>query len=517
MKLSFILTTVLCLVESIAPRCVPCPAIPNHSAPPGYTRILYNETNEHIENPDRGFVYEDISYSSNPTNMSVSDLDEIRAKYGITMVRKQFVLDEFVTSNISSEFLQFVDNNLDNIQTAGFTAIIRFSYTFNLTTAAPYGDATKDWILQHIEQLTPIFHKYEGILSSVEAGFIGVRGEWFYTTHFGDPMTLNYTAYPEFGYPEDLWQDRKDVFEALLDAIPASIQVQVPYPQTKVDLLGDTTPAGSFDEYLRSDKGRTGHHNECFLASDTDGGTYQNKTFEYPYLEEDTKYCMMGGQTCEWKSGDHQRSDCTTALSEMAMFHWSYLNQNFYTGILDEWKRQGCYEEIHRRLGYRYLLTEAVLPDSVLVGETLCFVLYIKNSGFGTPVKPLNMSLLLHSPLTGQFYAAHFYRPMLSGWRPEKVTKIQASFQMPPFMFEDDYDVYLMIRNKDLPDRSDYYILFANENVPDHSAGLNNMQHSIHVYGNYSDICGAGIYPFTAPNPSRYKRSFQGFTGGPIG
>ena len=41
-----------------------------------------------------------------------------------------------------------------------------------------------------------------------------------------------------------------------------------------------------------------GHHNDCFLASSTDFGTYDDKSVEYPYLTEDTKYTVMGGETC---------------------------------------------------------------------------------------------------------------------------------------------------------------------------------------------------------------------------
>ena len=42
----------------------------------------------------------------------------------------------------------------------------------------------------------------------------------------------------------------------------------------------------------------TGHHNDCFLASSLDRGTYINRSLEYPYLKDDTKYTVMGGETC---------------------------------------------------------------------------------------------------------------------------------------------------------------------------------------------------------------------------
>ena len=42
-----------------------------------------------------------------------------------------------------------------------------------------------------------------------------------------------------------------------------------------------------------NDISKTGHHNDCFLASDTDLGTYTNIDDEKAYLESDTKYTSM--------------------------------------------------------------------------------------------------------------------------------------------------------------------------------------------------------------------------------
>lgn len=54
---------------------------------------------------------------------------------------------------------------------------------------------------------------------------------------------------------------------------------------------------------------RTGHHNDCFLASDTDFGTYSdgNIDAEKSYIEGETKYTIMGGETCQVNA---PRSEC---------------------------------------------------------------------------------------------------------------------------------------------------------------------------------------------------------------
>ena len=76
---------------------------------------------------------------------------------------------------------------------------------------------------------------------------------------------------------------------------------------------------------------RTGHHNDCFLASHDDYGTYLDKKLEYPYLETDTKYSAMEGETCKYNL---PRSNCPTTLKELDMFSWSYLNIDFHPKVL---------------------------------------------------------------------------------------------------------------------------------------------------------------------------------------
>jgi hypothetical protein len=42
----------------------------------------------------------------------------------------------------------------------------------------PWGDAAKNIVLQHIDQLKPIFVQYERVITSIEAGFIGAWGQY---------------------------------------------------------------------------------------------------------------------------------------------------------------------------------------------------------------------------------------------------------------------------------------------------------------------------------------------------
>merc|ERR1712107_76842 len=82
---------------------------------------------------------------------------------------------------------------------------------------------------------------------------------------------------------------------------------------------------------------RLGHHNDCFLASETDIGTFQDDT-DRQYLADDTVSLAMGGETC---GVFPPRTNCTTSLEELARYHWSYLNRMYHHDVLDGWQTEG--------------------------------------------------------------------------------------------------------------------------------------------------------------------------------
>ncbi|KAK6179067.1 hypothetical protein SNE40_011511 [Patella caerulea] len=423
------------------------------------------------------------------------------------MVWRYFVLDKYVSSHISSTYLKDVDNDLQSLTDAGFTVTVRFCYTLKMKSQAPYGDANKYWVLEHIKQLKPILQKHEGVLTSVEAGFIGIWGEWYYTTHFGDPNKRDHHKYPKHGYSDSIWNDRKEVLTAVLDAVPQSVQVQIRYPSIKRDMW-DEKPT-SYSEILKhGHKARTGHHNDCFLSSDNDVGTYHNKAVDYPYLHADTEYCVIGGETCAVTKND--RDKCPTALKEMAYFHWTFLNEGYNRDVYAIWKKDGCYEEVHRRLGYRLSLSQTILPDSVHPGGTLCYQFTIKNDGFAAPAKSMNVYIVLHSQHDGKYFAAELSHDTRT-WQPGH-HDIQGSVHVTRAFQQGSYDTYLAIGDKVLKDRSDFYVLLANKDVPDHAAGLNNLHHTVKVDTHHSGDAGscASIIPWTPPKRSRHSRVFKG-------
>jgi hypothetical protein len=310
--------------------------------------VFYTESNEDFVNPDRGFYHYTETRASNYNPLVLNDLVSKRTTFFTppqgnymiksAMVFRYFVLDDFVNSDISSTFLNQVSADFNIARQAGVRLIIRFTYTINPTTSCgasacpPYGDATKARVLAHITQLKPILQANEDVISVVQMGFIGVWGEQYYTDHFGDPSSNG-----DGKITDPNWQKRNEVLTALLDAVPASRMVQVRYPQLKQRFIyGINAPVNSAaitanQAHKGTNIARIGLHNDCFLASADDFGTY----FDYgssstspsnqigilkPYFAADGKFTVVGGETC---SDDYSpQNNCgALAVPEMQSLH----------------------------------------------------------------------------------------------------------------------------------------------------------------------------------------------------
>nr|KAG5709893.1 hypothetical protein BaRGS_029935 [Batillaria attramentaria] len=391
------------------------------------------------------------------------------------MIRRNFVLDTFRNSRISDEFLDVIRHDLDLVDSASFTVVLHFSYTDIPRHEPPYGDASKDIVLQHIQQLSPIFHKYEAIITVLEAGFIGTWGEWHSTDYFGNPQPHTPGHEPTTRLMPEALADRKDVLLALLHAAPKSIQVAVRYPAQKMYMMG-SEPATLQGVQRGDDNARTANHNACFLANDGDAGTYRNKNVEYPYLEQDTRYTSMGGETC--RISDSDRHECPTALKELSMFHWVYLNEAYNKDVYAVWKQQGCYEEIHRRLGYRLVITKAILPDTVRSGDNMCVHLEFTNTGFHASLKLLSLRVVLQSA-AGNYYASEIPGVEVRDWQPGQTQTISTALHVQPSMPQGQYKVLVALSDRLLSNRADYNVLLANDGVPLYTEGLNDLQHMV--------------------------------------
>ena len=426
-----------------------------------FSEIDYQESTENFPNPGRGFYHA-------VENVNYENLLSYREE-GISLIFKTYKLDDFKTGQISLGFLNKMKSDFATLRKAGSKMIIRFSYTEK--TSPPYGDAPLQVVLNHIEQLKPVLRENSDVILVLQAGFIGAWGEWYYTDYFSQSPGV---------ITEENWNDRRTLTDSLLEMMPADRMVQVRTPNYKRRLLEmeDYIPVSPEQAYTEEYIARIAHHNDCFVSSNNDVGTYIDTLVEKPYLAEDSKYTVVGGETC----GQCSYSHCENAVRELKRFHWSFLNRDYHLGVIGDWIEEGCYDDILLKLGYRYRLINAVIQNESSPGGNFNLSLNLWNDGWANPANPQQLKIILKNSEDNSEY---YISPVndIRFFPFEDTIHINLEAGLPYNISEGDYEVFLQITDADplLSGRKEYSIRLANENVWDDETGYNSLQHSLSV------------------------------------
>jgi hypothetical protein len=430
------------------------------------TTVTYTASNEVIANPERGFYQHEETFASNYDALNQTTLTGYRVNGKYTLILRLFYLDSFTTSAISSTFLSSMQSDFSKMRAAGIKCVIRFAYSDDVDNGN-LQDASKAQVLAHIAQLKPILLANGDVIAAVQCGFIGTWGEWYYTDHFGNPPSATDYA------------NRKEVVTALINALPAGKMVQVRTPKLKQQMYNAQTPLSLTQAYTTAAVARVGHHNDCFLASDDDEGTYSNITSDYAYLEQETKYTPMGGESCAVNA---PRSKCPTALAELAKFHWSYMNLDYHPGVISGFQSDGCFTEIENRLGYRFQFTTGTFPNAATIGGTMPITIKIQNIGFASPYSQRTPYLVLKNVSTNAEYAVAINSDPRF-WSANTLTTINENITLPTTMTAGSYKLYLKLPDTDaaLSVRPEYAIRMANTDTWNATLGYNDLKHTIAI------------------------------------
>lgn len=428
------------------------------------TVVNYTANSASISNPERGFYRHSETNTTKYTPLVESELINYRTKNNTTLLLRIFYLEKFLNSPIDQNYLKAIITDLATVRNAGLKCIVRFAYSKKTSGAV---DATKAQMLQHIAQLKPIFESNADVISLVQVGFIGAWGEWFYTSNFG--MKPNAADYA----------NRKEITDALLAAIPQNRMVQFRTPFFKQNLYNSIVPITKEQAYTGTVLARIGHFNDCFLSDATDNGTYSDVVTQYPYLESETKYLPMGGETCDV---DKVRTNCGTAITEMGKFHWSFMNLDYNADVIAKFKNDKCFDEINNKLGYRFELIKGKFPNKLAVSDKLHFDLTIDNKGFATPYNKKVVRLILRNTDDRTEY------PILLDTDPrfwDKSENITLSYnlELPAAITSGNYELFLHIADDDerLKNRPEYAIQMANTRTWEQRTGYNRLLHSIEI------------------------------------
>ena len=354
-----------------------------------------------------------------------------------------------------------MERNFEALHEGGCKAIVRFAYS-DSEREKPW-DAAEPVVLGHIAQLRPLLQRYGAVICVLQAGFVGVWGEWYYTDHFGfEPVT------------ETDYAPRRRVLDALLDALPADRMVAVRTPAAKMRCCG-LSPADTVSVRTAWDgsaRSRVAAHNDCFLASRDDVGTFVGEA-DREFWRTESRYVSMGGETCSVS----EYCDCTDGVADMEEYHWSYLNSAYHPGVIARWRQEGCLGEIERRLGYRFVLETGRFTRRPVAGGEFVVGLELRNEGFASPFNPRPAKLVL-TDASGRKRQVFDMPWDPRRWFAGKTHTLTAGFAVPPqFVAGDVCTLWLWLPDADerLAESPCFSIRLANEGIWDAASGYNRL------------------------------------------
>jgi hypothetical protein len=424
-----------------------------------YSEINYENSLEIFSNPERGF-FPQLAVNSERPGLDVERLKAFRKEH-MTMILRIFYLEKFKDKPLSEAQLSLIRSDLQKIREAGVKCVLRFAYTNNMEVA----DAPLHIVEQHLDQLKPVFAEGKDVIAFVQAGLIGAWGEWH--------ASSNGLATIE--------NQRKVLFK-LLSVLPAEIMVQVRTPGHKQKIFETTKPIDKSIAYKGGNLARTGHHNDCFLATDTDYGTYSENNIqgEKQYISDEALYVPTGGETCPPVPKENLPS-CEFSIQTMKLLKWTYLHLDYYRPTINAWKASGCFDELQRDLGYRLSLQSANLPAQLGMNKDLNLSIKIANKGYAPLYLYKISSLVLKNTSSGKMHEIRI--PVdLRDCKPSSELLISSKLKTTGIP-KGNYDLYLKITDKDekLKNRIEYSIRLANNGVWDEENGLNNLKHQLRI------------------------------------
>ncbi len=475
--------------------------------------VFYKESDDDFPNPERGFYIPHNTHASGfiPLNEERMKGDRTQQKkhgsatYPVyaTIILREYVLDSFTNKPLSESFLNKVENDFTIVRNAGVKMILRFSYIDKTHSGScpdkekicpPYGDAPKDVMLNHIAQLKPLLQKNADIIAVLQEGFIGIWGENFYTDYFGDASENAAGKIVDEG-----WKDRNELLKSLLDALPKDRMIQVRTPQIKQKFVygprasADSKPSADSAAYNFTDNERIGFHNDCFLASKDDYGTFVDygssvdpkkpaNEILRKYFENESRFGPVGGETCD--DAFSPENDCAPAghaEEEMRSMHYSFLNTAYNNTVNNDWDSAGCMTSIKRKLGYHFVLQKANFPARCKAGAALNFSAELKNSGYASPFNPRNIVLILRNVQTQKEYFITC-KADVRRWYTGNINWNE-SVKIPNDIPAGKYELFVNLPDNyaSLAGRPEYSIRFANENIWEASTGYNRLNHTITI------------------------------------
>ena len=315
-----------------------------------------------------------------------------------------------VSQDLTEDALNVLQQTFDNIRDFGGHVIVRVCYDpwyngrSNVTPA-------HEWVLKHVKQLAPVLSKNTDVIVALEMGMHGAYGEM----HSDTSITYDRVA---------------EAVNLMLRNTPPELKILTRTGNYSAKVLGfdnwgvDFHIDGEKFAEIAKAKGdtmyRVGMFNDGYLGTQCDYGTWGADCKTSICREEGVawleKYGIntpYGGEALTTASGYEVINTPEFLAYEGFRTHTSYLNIQWNNNLIDSWKKTtfkqkdfdydparvdllSGFKYINDHLGYRFVLRESWITDTVGADGIFKAKLRIQNVGFGNLTRKMKASVYIH-------------------------------------------------------------------------------------------------------------------------
>lgn len=435
--------------------------------------VTYTVDNTTIfKNPERGFTEEFNGKVSENSPYRVKN--HVDSNWGnsdrMTMPMVLYNFGNYKSQDLPDRILSAFDEDMQVLRDRGWKCVLRFAYTERESDKV---DATPEWVKRHLEQLKPHLAANQDVIYVLEAGFVGVWGEWYYSKNYGDE-TQHVTA------------NRRKVIEYLFENTPEDMFILFRYPMIQQEYLRDKTPLTSSEGFSGSQKARMGCHNDAFLHNWGNMGTYGSDDDDddpkmRQYVATQCLYTPNGGETNIDDDDALAEKRYVEAPSEMATYHWSFCGSTYAMPVIKRWRNSGLFDTLNIHMGYRYNLHSAQFSDQAAPGGKMNVLVELRNSGYAPLYNARTAYIVLKN--NSKTYALPLNADPRR-WLPNDAwSQIREQVAIPADVAEGTYHLYLWMpdRHESIKNDPRYAIRFGNTNVWDQNTGYNDLSATITI------------------------------------
>ena len=376
-----------------------------------------------LENFDRGFYTPQVLHikpsGTKPIEKPWSKLLHLRAEISEFSSRAWMGIDTTggkkdttwgKSQDLTEDALDVLQQTFDNIRKNNAHVIVRICYDpwYNgRSNVTP----EHEWVLKHVKQLAPVLSKNTDVIVALEMGMHGAYGEM----HSDTSITYDRVA---------------EAVSLMLRNTPPELKILTRTGNYSAKVLGfdnwgvDFNIDGEKFAEIAKAKGdtmfRVGMFNDGYLGTQYDYGTWgaDCKTSicreeGVAWLEKFSINTPYGGEALTTASGYQVINTPEFLAYEGFRTHTSYLNIQWNNNLIDSWKKTPFkqkdfdydparvdsltgFKYINDHLGYRFVLRESWLSDTVGDDHVLRAKIRVQNVGFGNLTRKMKASLYVH-------------------------------------------------------------------------------------------------------------------------